>query len=264
MSAVALAYAYEPESEPTQAPEAAPNKAAARVAQLLDKIDYRLTETEEDWAAIGRLRYEAYLREGAINPDPSQSFTDPHDDDKNAWTFGVYIDDQLAASLRLHVATNDCPLLPSLSVFPDLLEPKLQAGKTIVDATRLVTDRQLARLCPSLLYATVRLCWMATVHFKAEDTLSAVRPEHQAFYRRTFNQRPICGPRSYPLLNKPISLMTANYREVSDYVYRRYPFFHSTYFERRALFERHAPLVPATVPLSPVPAEQLQLFAQAG
>ena len=46
----------------------------------------------------------------------------------------------------------------------------------------------------------------------------------------------------YPLLIKPITLMTANYREVSDYVYRRYPFFRSTYFERRMLFERAGPL----------------------
>jgi hypothetical protein len=95
------------------------------------------------------LRYDAYLREGAIEPDPSQSFTYPHDEDKNAWTFGVYIDDALAASICLHVATKDCPVLPSLEVFPDLLEPELQAGKTLIDPTRLVTDHRLACLYSS-------------------------------------------------------------------------------------------------------------------
>jgi len=264
MSAVALAYEYQPPRE-----QEAPEGLAARVFRLLDHIDYRLAESEEDRAAIGHLRYEAYLREGAIDPDQSQSFIDPHDNDPNAWTFGVYIDNELAASLRLHVGTKNCPALPSLAVFPDLLDPKLQAGKTIIDATRLAIDRRLARLYPSILYATVRLCWMASVHFKANDTLSAVRPEHQAFYKRTFNQRAVCGPRAYPLLNKPISLMTADYREVSDYVYRRYPFFHSSHFERRALFERRPSA--AVIPLNPVPSEQvspadeqLPLFAQAG
>jgi hypothetical protein len=139
MSAVALAYSYQPAHEhqgpggdrPAREQVAAPGGLAARVWQLLDKVDYRLVESDEDRAAIGHLRYKAYLREGAIDPDPSQSFMDMHDDDKNAWTFGVYFDNELAASLRLHVATKDCPVLPSLEVFLDLLEPRLQAGKTI-------------------------------------------------------------------------------------------------------------------------------------
>lgn len=33
--------------------------------------------------------------------------------------------------------------------------------------------------------------------------------------------------------------MTVNYREVMERVHRRYPFFRSTFFERRMLFERH-------------------------
>ena len=101
-----------------------------------------------------------------------------------------------------------------------------------------------------------------SIHFQAEHTLAAVRPEHQAFYKRTFKYRSLSGPRPYPLLSKPITLMTSDYREVSDYVYRRYPFFHSSHFERRMLFERTAPL-PAAIPLSPAAVEQLPLFAQA-
>jgi len=259
MNAVALAYARE--RKPTREQEA-PSELAVRVFQLLERVDYRLAESEEERAAIGHLRYEAYLREGAIDPDPSQSFTDPHDGDSNAWTFGVYIDDELAASLRLHVATKDCPVFPTLSVFPDLLEPEVQAGKTIIDPTRLVTDQRLARIYPSLPYIALRLCWMAAMHFEADLSLAAVRPEHQAFYRRTFNQRPICEPRPYPLLSKPISLMAVDHKTVADYVYRRYPFFHSSHFERRMLFERTAPL-PAAIPLSPAAVEQLPLFAQA-
>ena len=267
MSAVALAYTYQPASE-HEPPTA--NRAATRVWQVLDRVDYRLVESEEDRAAVGRLRYDAYLREGAIDPNPSRSFVDPHDDDPNAWTFGVYIDEELAASVRMHVATKDFPVLPSLEVFSDLLEPELQAGKTLIDPTRLVTDQRLARLFPSLPYIAVRVCWMATVHFKAERTLAAVRPEHQAFYKRTFNYRAASGPRVYPLLSKPITLMTADYDEVCEYVYRRYPFFRSTYFERRMLFERARPSA-AVIPLNPVSSEQLSpadeqlpLFAQAG
>ncbi len=111
---------------------------------------------------------------------------------------------------------------------------------------------------------------MAANHFNAKHTLAAVRPEHQAFYKRVFKHRPMCGPRLYPPLIKPLTLMTTDYREITDYVYRRYPFFHSTAVERRMLFERRRPSA-AVIPLDPVPSkqvpasdEQLPLFAQAG
>ncbi|MBO0756065.1 MAG: hypothetical protein J2P54_09405, partial [Bradyrhizobiaceae bacterium] len=64
-----------------------------------------------------------------------------------------------------------------------------------------------------------------------------VRAEHQAFYKRTFGHRSICGPRPYPLLSKPITLMTVRQAAAADQVYRRYPFYRSTFFERRMLFE---------------------------
>ena len=40
----------------------------------------------------------------------------------------------------------------------------------------------------------------------------------------------------------PISLMTAHYRSVADEVHQRYPFFRSTFFERRMLFDRELPI----------------------
>lgn len=258
MSALALAYSGEPASGPE-----APSKSANRVQELLDKVDYRLADSEEGWAAIGRLRYEAYLREGAIEPNASQSFTDAHDDDKNARTFGVYIDNELAASIRIHLLTKDAHDSPSFEAFFDVLEPELEAGKTIVDPNRFVINQQMARLYPNLPYAMLRVCWMASKYFNAEHTLAAVRPEHQAFYRRVFKHRPLCGARAYPPLIKPLTLMTTNYREITEYVYRRYPFFRSSYFERRPSA--------AVIPLTPFASEQLspsdgqlQLFAQAG
>ncbi len=106
-------------------------------------------------------------------------------------------------------------------------------------------------------------------YFNAEHTLAAVRPEHQAFYRRVFKHRPLCGARAYPPLIKPLTLMTTNYREITEYVYRRYPFFRSSYFERRMLFERRPsaaviPLTPFASEQLPSADEQLPLFAQAG
>lgn len=260
MNSVALAYSYGSKVEPVT-----PSKLSVRVSQLLDKIDCRHIRSEEDRAAVGRLRYEAYLREGAIDPNPSQTFTDPYDDGQNVWTFGFYLEGELASSIRIHVASKDNPVFPSLSVFPDLLEPELMAGKTIVDPTRFVTNHELSRRYPTLLYVTLRLTCLAAEYFEADHLLAAVRPEHRAFYQRVFAHVPICEPRSYPLLAKPIALMTANYPQVKERMHRRFAFLQSTYFERRMLFERYPRLVPVSVAPSTIPhAQPLPLARQAG
>jgi hypothetical protein len=234
MSAAAGLARVESQFTPASKPQ---NSFSDRVAELLDRVDCRLVDRDEDREAIYRLRYQAYLREGAISPNLSGKFSDAYDDMENARIFGLYIDDELASSIRIHVTSPEQSDFPSRSVFSDLLDPELDAGKVIVDPTRFVTDKRLSQLYPGLPYATLRLCWLAAEHFHAEHFLVAIRAEHQAFYRRTFLHRLICDARPYPLLAKPISLMTVDFQSVADRVHQRYPFFRSTYFERRMLFE---------------------------
>lgn len=205
---------------------------------LLERVDYRRVRTDEDREAIFRLRYQAYLKEGAIPANPSGSFSDALDQTDNSLIFGIYVDGELASSIRLHVATRAQPQLPALNVFGDLLEPEIAAGKIIVDPTRFVADRILSRRHPELCYVTTRLAWVASDYYRADLLLATVRAEHQAFYRRTFGHNSICAPRHYPSLTKPIALMALDYPLARDRVMRRYPFFHSTMFERRMLFGR--------------------------
>ena len=77
--------------------------------RLLERVDYRRVETAEERDAIFRLRYAAYLREGAIPPNASERFSDSLDDTDNALIFGVHIDGELASSIRLHVASREHP-----------------------------------------------------------------------------------------------------------------------------------------------------------
>lgn len=242
----------ERESRPSFTEASAPQSFNDRISKLLDRLDCRVAVTQEDREAIFRLRYEAYLAEGAIAPNATQMFSDSYDNKENVWIIGLYLDGKLASSLRFHVATRDVRDFPSYKVFADILDPELDAGKVLIDPTRFATDKRLSKLFPGLPYATVRLAWMAAEHFNADHFLCAIRPEHQAFYRRTFLHRPICEARPYPLLAKPISLMTVNYEEAADVVHRRYPFFRSTYFERRMLFERPAEVLPISPRLAVV------------
>lgn len=223
-SMVALAYAYEPNT-------------ADRVFELLSRVDYRLAVSKAEREAIFRFRYEAYRRERAIPANPSGRFSDAYDDLGDVRLFGVHVDGVLVGSVRVHVVTRQEPCGPSLEPFRDILAPELRAGRVIVDSTRFVTDRAMTQQVFGLPHVTLRLCWMAAEHFQADHFLAAVRPEHQAFYRRTFQHRLIAPARTYPMRDSPISLMSVSYWEAVDHVRRRYPFYRSSEFERRMLFE---------------------------
>lgn len=209
-----------------------------RVERLLQRVDYRRAETPAERAAIFRLRYEAYLREGAIGPNATGQFSDPVDDRDNVWLFGIHIDGKLAGSIRLSITVPGSIHVPALDVFSDMLLPEILAGKCMVDPTRFVADRAMSRQFPELPYVTIRLPWMASDYFGADRLLATVRAEHQAFYKRMLGHRPVCEPRPYPNLQKPISLMALDFKEARERVQRRHPFFRSTFFERRMLFER--------------------------
>jgi N-acyl-L-homoserine lactone synthetase len=214
--------------------------ASGRNIDLLDSVDYRLAETPEDREEIYRLRYRAYLREGAVLPSVDQRVTDRFDDLPNSWIFGVYLDGVLASSIRLTVATPEQPACPSMDVFPDLLKPELMAGKTIIDPTRFVADPSREKRFPELPYVTLRLAYISCGFFNADMGLASVRAEHQAFYRRVFMYKPWSSPREYPGLLKPICLMSVDYPAMRDKVFERYPYLRSSYFERRMLFRRSA------------------------
>lgn len=214
------------------------NNLLDRVLALLERVNYRRADTAEEKEAIFRLRYEAYLREGAIPPSSNRRFCDAHDEDTNVWIFGVYIEDELVSSIRLHVAHWKSDALPALDVFSDLLSPEIAVGRTIVDPTRFVIDRTASRRYPELCYVTTRLAVLASAYFSTDLLLAAVRTEHQAFYRRVFGHRLACEPRHYPLLSKPICLMVLDYPLACEGLLQRLPFFRSTALERRTLFTR--------------------------
>lgn len=230
--------------------EAKKNRTAARGLELLNKVDYRLIETDADREEIFRLRYRAYLNEGVIEPRNDQRLTDRYDDAPNAWIFGVYFDGVLTSSIRVSVSTPEMPQIPSAAVFPEYLEPKIAEGKIIVDPNRFVADPVRAVRLPELAYLTVRLGYVACELFHADYGLAAVRAEHQAFYRRVFMHDVVCPARPYPTLTSPISLTAVHYPSVREKIFQRYPIFRSTLFERRMLFMRQAErLAPSVIPL---------------
>jgi len=209
-----------------------------RSTDPLEHVDYRLAETPEDKDRIYRLRYRAYLREGAILPSESERVTDRYDDLPNNFTFGIFLHGELYSSIRISVLSSEWRGSPSSEMFQDLIHPELERGKIIIDPTRFVADPEKAKRFPELPYVTVRLGYVACGHFSADVGLANVRPEHRAFYRKVFLQEPWGEPRLYPGLIKPVGLMAARYSEIRERVFQRFPYMRSSAFERRMLFDR--------------------------
>jgi hypothetical protein len=203
----------------------APLSFVESVTSALKRVDYRRAITEDDLDNIRRLRYDAYMKEGAISANLEGKLCDRFDDGSNVYNFGIYVDGELTSALRLHVITPEQRLSPALESFPDFLERELDAGKTIIDPNRFVANYALARTFPELPYVTLRLAYMAASYFEADAVTATVRKEHQAFYRRALRMTPVCAPRPYPMLSKPIGLMLIDFPQEREHIVRRHPFY---------------------------------------
>lgn len=211
---------------------------AARVAKLLERVEYRRADSPQDKEAIFRMRYEAYAREGYIEPNASGLFTDPDDNCPNAWLIAIFIDGVLASSIRLHVASRPEHYMPVTNGFPDVVIPHLEAGDLIIDASRMTSRFEFTRMYPFLPYVTMRSAFIAEDHFGADFITAACRPEYQAAYRRMYGAVNWSPPRPYPPLTRMQALMAYDCKALWGVTRERYPFEISTPEERRALYAR--------------------------
>jgi len=203
---------------------------------LLDRIEYRRVSPDDVLDPVYRLRYEAYRREESIPINSQQVVRDEFDDLPNLHCFGVYLDGVLVSSLRLHLLTPGYRESPSHSVFPDLLDPMLDEGVSILDPGRFTADYEASLAYPALPFLTLRVGVMAIQHFGVKYCLSSVRPEHGAFYRRVFRSVPRSEPRYYHGLTFPMVMYVCDLLSDWGNFTRRYPFFRSTEEERQRLF----------------------------
>lgn len=207
-----------------------------QAAKLLKRIEYRRADTADELDKIIRLRYKAYLKEGAIAASPAERLEDNFDILENAHNIGVYIDGKLASALRLHIVAKENPCSPAMESFSDALQPLLDQSKVIIDPNRFVADYEIARHYPELPFLTLRLANLAALYFGGNYVTMTVRAEHQAFYRRGFFAQVVCPPRNYPLLSKPISLLLVDYDADRPRIEARHPYWMSSEPERERLF----------------------------
>ncbi len=217
-------------------PEIKPGGFTDTVQSALKHIQYRRAESGDDLESIYKLRYYAYKASGLIEGCESHLFHDEYDNTENCRKFCVYYDDMLVSTLRVHYLTLEHPHSPAMSVFPDLLLPRLEAGDTFIDPSRLAADPAWTSIIPQLPFLTLRLAVAATDYFRATSCLAMVRDDHIAFYRRYFHAERIGEPRVYPSVTVLGHLFESSRELNLKRTLDRFPFFRSTALERRLLF----------------------------
>jgi hypothetical protein len=213
---------------------------ARGVAALLERTEYRRCDKGEDLEDVYRLRYKSYRSNDMVPDSESHTIHDDLDETSNAFRFGVYVDQRLVSTLRIHHVTQATPHSPSTKAFGDIVNPMIAAGDTFVCPSRFASDPEWTRVYPQLPYVTLRLATMACFHFDVPYGLSTVREDHAGFYKRVYPSERISEPRSYPGVFNKVVLYRINTRADRESYFRRFPFFLSTRMEQRMLFARPA------------------------
>lgn len=231
--------------------ELAGGRFSEKLLALLDKVEYRRVETSEDMEEVARVRYKAYKAGSVMHlGDDSPLLIDEVDFDSHAYVFGVYHEERLISTVRLHHVTPDHRVTSSGKVFPDEIKAFLNAGMSLIDPVRLAADPEIWSEMPAIPYLTLRLATMAADYFDADRVLQMVKPAHAAFYRRVFDGDFVASPKSNQgKFIIDLMLMATRCKDVRSSLYARFPFFQSEAFERRMLFARgeDMPFSPLTV-----------------
>jgi N-acyl-L-homoserine lactone synthetase len=217
-------------------PESSASRFAATLIDLLDRVEYRRVSADQQLDPVYRLRYEAYRREDFVPVNSQEITRDSYDDADNCYCFGVYIDGLLVSSLRFHHVTRDNRQSPSRTIWPEILDPKLDRGESYIDPSRFTADHEASLALPALPYLTLRIVAMASEHFAVRYCIASVRAEHAAFYRRVFGSERLGDERFWGELRFPVCLYAAEVPTIRNRVADRFPFFMSTPEEREALF----------------------------
>ncbi len=230
---------------------------SAGVMRFLESIEYRRVDNADDLEDVARIRYKAFTMVG-LAPQNGVMLIDELDFKPNAHVMGIYFDEQLVSTIRVHHVTAAERDSVAVSHFADVMNPLLDAGKTFIDPVRFAADPDIMREYPALPYLTLRVATMATDYFNTDYCLSVIKPNHRAFYKRIFNSLPLVEPRYFEKYTSNIELHASDAHVELQKIYDRFPFFNSQPFERRLMFAPRQELFMPPLTIRPTARYALQ------
>lgn len=157
-----------------------------KLLEVLDHIEYRRVETQEDMEEVARMRYRAYKLANILTLEGAK-LIDAVDFDNHAYVFGVYFDERLISTVRIHHVTPDHRISITRDMYPKEIDAFLDSGMTLIDPVRFAADPEIIGEMPALPYLTLRIASMAADYFDADRVLQLVSPQHAPFYKRVFS-----------------------------------------------------------------------------
>ena len=172
---------------------------------------------------IYALRHRAYLREAAIDPQPSGRFSDRYDLQSNHILWALYDEGRLVGSLRsTWLVPGSALSIPERDCFPEAIEHCLPQGARLISGNRLVTEPR--RSDAAATYATELLKHhLSLMPGRADFALAAVRANHVRFYRNILLMECISEARIYPGLKCPMFLLASEIAKNLFPAWRRTP-----------------------------------------
>lgn len=219
---------------PTPTTESSPFNRS--ILTLLERIEYRRCESGEDIEAVRRLRYDSFVSSGLLGEGAEKSYDDGLDGAGDVYIFGVYFDEVLTSTLRIHHLTAETPIGPAMRMFPEKMAPYLERGESFVQPSLFASTADASSLALAMPYLTMRLTFVAESYFKSTKCVGVIRSEHAAFYHRIFEAEQVGEFTTFPYYGRKLGLFMADRATSYDRVGRRYPFLLSTPLEQRLLF----------------------------
>ncbi len=183
----------------------------------------RLTSDETTRRDAFRLRYDSYVDQGYLDPNPDQMFCDRYDQLPSARTVVVYDHLGPVGSVRVCLLGGEGQRSPATESFPAEVARVLDGlgrGQRAGEITRLVRSPAAAN-DQGLVFLLYRLANFIGFAEEVRVPLASVRRNHSVFYRRLgFTSK--SEPRPYPGLTCPMELMVCD-RDAYERSFVRFP-----------------------------------------
>lgn len=208
-----------------------------RSMRMMENIEYRRITNLEDLEPVIALREKAY-RAHKIYVRSDQPMTDEQDLDPRFFTFGVFWQEELLSTLRVHIVTQENPVCNSRDYYPNFLDPLIAQGVTFMDPTRFAIDPDLGKELQTLPLITLRLGFLAAKHFDTDFCLSMIKERHVNFYRKVFKSSQVTPFLPFEAVHSHYALFSSS-KSLENAICEDYPIFRSTQTERNLLFQAH-------------------------
>lgn len=216
---------------------------AGSIFSLLDRVEYRRIVEPEDFADIARLREQAYNSRTFIEADKFGPLIDEYDRMKDCYVIGVYVDEKLASTVRIHVVSEEHLHGPVASYFPNRARELVAGGKRYIDPSRFAADGQATWDYPLLPFITLRAVSMAHTYFETNNIAKVVRADTASFYKRSFGSVEVEPAQPVAHFTVPLVMLVATEAETRYRLETRYRFFRSLHSEQRMMFAPESDLL---------------------